>query len=98
MSRGVLFSQFLRVIRNNTDRTAAELQLSDLADQFAIWGYSTSFIDEQPQRAKRTAQDELLSMDNKETQIDFYYGLDHGKSVALPLYLKAFLLSLGVLP
>lgn len=75
MSRGVLYSQFLRVIRNNTNRDTAELQLCELAEQFEERGYPRKLIDEQLYRAKIHNQEDLLQESNKgaKTQPDLVF-------------------------
>ncbi|XP_041420430.1 uncharacterized protein LOC121394203 [Xenopus laevis] len=60
MSRGVLYSQFLRIIRNNSDRNMAQTQLTTLTEQFVARGYDRTLVIEQRRRAELKTQDDLL--------------------------------------
>eukprot|EP00079_Xenopus_tropicalis_P014684 XP_004911451.1 PREDICTED: uncharacterized protein LOC101735191 [Xenopus tropicalis] len=61
--KGIPYSQFLRVIRNNSSPDTARIQLQDMFDRFLERGYKEQLLLTQLQRALTHTQDTLLNKD-----------------------------------
>eukprot|EP00079_Xenopus_tropicalis_P032645 XP_017946416.1 PREDICTED: GRB2-associated-binding protein 1 [Xenopus tropicalis] len=63
--RGIPYSQFLRVIRNNSSVDTAKIQLQEMFDRFLDRGYTEKLLITQLERALQHSQDTLLNKTQK---------------------------------